>query len=355
MLDWSKIDNEKKFQRLLNHLFALECNSPGFIPSSPYIGADGGWDGYHNGSYSRENKSGLWSIQAKWTKKSFSDALPNLKHVIKDELRKSKKNHVNYLRLGTNAELKVEQVRELEELNNGEVDDFFVWHRENLTMRIELQPFLRYYFFGEPQFPMLRPSNLYFNQVEKHVLNISIPTIERLNEYKNDAKDFIVSKEKSILIIRSISGYGKSHFMRDISLIAPQIDPDRQTWVITPAFRNIQDMIQDELIDNRRYLLLFDDADRYMNLLKPIISYIKHEKDRVKIILSCRTSGYNNIYDLIKELKCEEIYKDIHITDWSKNELIKLLRFVVNKNIVRDEDIIVSLYPNPYLIVCARV
>ena len=48
-IDWSKISDEKTFQRLVNHLFALECNSPGFIPSSPYIGLDGGWDGYYNG------------------------------------------------------------------------------------------------------------------------------------------------------------------------------------------------------------------------------------------------------------------------------------------------------------------
>ena len=51
MLTWDKIDNDKTFQRLINHLFALECNSPGFIPSSPYIGADGAWDGYYEGIF----------------------------------------------------------------------------------------------------------------------------------------------------------------------------------------------------------------------------------------------------------------------------------------------------------------
>ena len=50
-LDWSKIDNDKIFQRMVNHLFALECNSPGFIPSSPYAGADGVWDGRHDGCH----------------------------------------------------------------------------------------------------------------------------------------------------------------------------------------------------------------------------------------------------------------------------------------------------------------
>ncbi|MDO9575974.1 MAG: hypothetical protein Q7J55_05560, partial [bacterium] len=64
MIDWTKIESWQTFQRLVNHLFALECNSPGFIPSSPYIGADGDWDGFYKDLY--EDLSGVWSIQAKW-------------------------------------------------------------------------------------------------------------------------------------------------------------------------------------------------------------------------------------------------------------------------------------------------
>lgn len=81
MLDWTKIDNEKTFQRLLNHLFSIECNSPDFIPSSPYIGFDGGWDGYWKGKYPLEESEGVWSIQAKWTTKSFNEAFIDLKAV----------------------------------------------------------------------------------------------------------------------------------------------------------------------------------------------------------------------------------------------------------------------------------
>src|SRR4030042_4697121 len=85
MLNWEKIDNEKIFQRLINHLFALECNSPGFIPSSPYIGADGGWDGRFDGHYPPEGESGVWSIQAKYTKKSLAKAAAALKREIQEE------------------------------------------------------------------------------------------------------------------------------------------------------------------------------------------------------------------------------------------------------------------------------
>ena len=78
MIDWNKISDEKTFQRLINHLFAIECNSPGFIPSSPYIGADDGWDGYFHGYYPSEKCKGVFSIQSKWTKKSFKPALSYL-------------------------------------------------------------------------------------------------------------------------------------------------------------------------------------------------------------------------------------------------------------------------------------
>ena len=122
MLNWEKIDNEKTFQRLVNHLFALECNSPGFIPSSPYIGADGAWDGYYNGDYDLEKQAGIWSIQSKWTTKSFKEAIPHLKKEIKKELKNAKKKGVQHLRIATNAELKAEQVIELERLNSGEVE-----------------------------------------------------------------------------------------------------------------------------------------------------------------------------------------------------------------------------------------
>ena len=96
MLDWSRIDNYYNFQRLVNHLFALECNSPGFIPSSPYIGADGSWDGYCKGYNDYEKEEGSWSIQSKWTKKSHKDVFHYLKGKIKEELQKAKTKNVNH-------------------------------------------------------------------------------------------------------------------------------------------------------------------------------------------------------------------------------------------------------------------
>ena len=92
MLIWDRIDNDKVFQRLINHLFALECNSPGFIPSSPYIGADGAWDGYYMGYYAYEKQAGLWSIQSKWTTKSLKEAHSSLRR----ELNRSSPRKISF-------------------------------------------------------------------------------------------------------------------------------------------------------------------------------------------------------------------------------------------------------------------
>lgn len=97
MLDWLKIDNDKTFQSLVNHIFAIECNLSCFIPSSPYIGADDGLDGLFRGVYSYENLSGNFSIQAKWTSKSLKEAVKHLQQEIKNELKNSKKNNKVYI------------------------------------------------------------------------------------------------------------------------------------------------------------------------------------------------------------------------------------------------------------------
>jgi len=349
LLDWTKIDNEKTFQRLLNHLFSIECNSPDFIPSSPYIGFDEGWDGFWEGYYPREKACGVWSIQAKWTTKSFNDAFNDLKALCRKELIKSKKNNVNFLRIGTNAELRVNHVRELQELNDDMVDDFKIWHRERLSFRIEKQPFIRFFYFGQPKFPMLIPSSFYFSENEPNLNDSHCSLIKRFSKHLEDVQNFLTS-EKDILIIRSNSSDGKSHLMRDISSLVPATAPERQTWAINPGYRNVFDAIQDEISHENKYLLLFDDAHRYLNEIRPILSFIRRKRDHVKIIFSCRSSGYEQLYNLIQELRCENLYDVIDLPDWTDEELIKLLRSILKRDFVENENEIVRSYANPFLI-----
>jgi hypothetical protein len=351
MLDWAKIDNDKTFQRLMNHLFAVECNSPGYIPSSPYIGADGGWDAYYPGEYPPEHEKGKWSIQAKWTKKSFKEAMPYLEREVRKELQTAKKNQVDHLRIATNAELKVNQVLELEGLKGNEVSTFKVWHREALTQRIERQPFVRHFFFGLPQHPMLVPSNVYFNEIEHHLLPVSVTKIRKFEDYVHQAEQFIRSTSKSILIVYSPGGYGKSHFLKHITEIVRDIDPQKQCWMIRAGYRKVEDAIQDEIVNEREYVVVLDDADRYLESVKPLLSLTKFKGNRFKLILAMRSSGFDHIFNMITEIRCEGMQEEIKIADWSKDDLVQLLRMASGLQAVEDEDLIASKYCNPFLIV----
>ncbi|MBI4812817.1 MAG: hypothetical protein HY802_00020, partial [Methanobacterium sp.] len=345
MLDWIKIDNEKKFQQLVNHLFSLESDSPGFIPSSPYIGADGGWDGYFDGYYPPEGNEGIFSIQAKWTSKSLNEAETRLKRDIKAELKKAKRNYVKHLRIVTNAELRVEQVKNLNSLNNGEVSTLRVWHREELTRRIELQPFLRYYFFNLAQHPKFVPRN--FDGKSSHKL----PDLNSNNRsYLEKAEKFINEDSKNVLIIHSPGDYGKSHLLELISENVHEIDSKLQPWVVRPGFRTMEDSLQDEIITGRKYLLIFDDADRNLEEIKPLLSFCKYHKNFVKVVLACREAGLKYIYDIIKDERIEEMYDDIKISRWSKEDLIRLLKEITGKDKLEYEEIAVK-YPSPALMV----
>ncbi len=350
MIDWAKIDNDKTFQRLVNHLFALECNSPGFIPSSPYIGADGGWDGFYEGFYPYENVSGKWSIQSKWTKKSFTEAVKHLKREIKKELQKAQRNKVEHLRIVTNAELTVDQVKELESLNHSELKTLGVWHRENLTMRIEKQPFLSHLFFGDPQFPKFVPCNTYFGQ-EQHLLPVSATENPKFREYLETAKEFILNDKLNILVISAPGGYGKSHLLREIAKTSHEIDTSRQPWVVEPSYRKIEDAIQDEIVSGRGYLLIFDDADRYLEEVSPILAFVQSQGMSIKVILGTRTSGLSSIHPVIRDLRCKGNYMEVNISDWSKEDLIHLLQLAAEEDKLKDEELIVTLYPNPFIIV----
>lgn len=353
MLSWDKIDNDKTFQRLINHLFALECNSPGFIPSSPYIGADGAWDGYYEGIFPPEQseEEGIWSIQAKWTKKSFDKAMPYLKTEIKKEIQNAKSNKADHLRMATNAQLRVNQVKELEKLGKGEIKTLRIWHREELTRRIELQPFLRSYFFEGFQRPKFVPFCIYFNEIERRLLPISATRISRFKDYVAKIKSFLLSDDKNILLISANGGHGKSHLLREIREFAHRIDESRQFFMVRPEIPEIKEAMDKEIMEGKNYLLVLDDADRDLEEIKPLLSLAKQKGSSIKIILALRKSGFLALYNIVRGTRCEENYDVFTISKWSTEELVQLLREAAKQKVVEDERMIATLYLNPFIVV----
>ena len=135
-LDWTQIQDDKTFQRLINDLFAIEVGKPGFYASSPFIGADGGWDGRFDFPYN--GFTGLTSVQSKYTNQNHTGAMGFLKQGLSGsgakigELQKAHDNGVKNLYYCTNAELNVENANELVALNTEQVDNIVIYYRENL-------------------------------------------------------------------------------------------------------------------------------------------------------------------------------------------------------------------------------
>ena len=173
MLDWNEIDNDKKLQRLVNDLFNFELGRPGYIPSSPYIGKDGGWDGRFTDSYL--GLRGVSCVQSKWTSHDFEKAYRSLREDVKRELIKAKRNKVNNLFIATNAELRVgteDHIGKLEQLNSDEVNNLFIYHREKLNLLIDRYPWLKHKYFRVPQHPLFAPYSNYLEESEQNLCKI---------------------------------------------------------------------------------------------------------------------------------------------------------------------------------------
>ncbi|RLI02924.1 hypothetical protein DRO38_03365, partial [Candidatus Bathyarchaeota archaeon] len=359
MLDWTKIDNEKTFQNLVNHLFYLECPSIfGFIPFSPYIGKDGGWDGKYRGYYPKEKLKGLFCIQAKYTKHNLGKAMPSLIRWAKEELEKAKRNKVDHLRLATFAELREEHIAKIEVLNKGYVKTFRIWHRQNLKMRIEAEPFLRSYYFEKPTVCLFVPPIIYFDErVKKYLNEIDVPGgIKSIEDRINEVISFINNPDKQIFILHALGGFGKTHFLWRFPKKVIEVGLDREIWFIRDGVRNIHDAIQDEIgaressIKKHKYIFVLDDADRADDI-KEILSCITNSGIDAKIILTLRTSGLGYLKEIIDDIRCRRLTTFTTIPQWSDDELKRLLRTVTQKNQVKDEDEIVKVCPNPFFIV----
>ena len=358
MLNWSKIDNEKTFQNLVNHLFFLECPSIfGFVPFSPYIGKDSGWDGKYEGHYPKEDLEGRYCIQAKYTKHNLNDAMPSLKQWAVGELEKAKKNQVDHLRLATCADLREEHIVEIEALNKGRVKTFKIWHGHDLLMRIEQEPFLRSYYFDSPAIPLFVPASIYFKEVERKLADVNVPGgIKSVEDRVNEVITFLNDNKKRIFVLHAFGGFGKSHFLRQFPKKAVDSEIGREIWFIRDGIRNVGDAIQDEIgvrdsgDERHKYIFVLDDADRADDV-KDILNCIIKSGIDAKLVVTLRTAGLSGIEEIIDSIGCRDLTVYTSIPEWSKDELKTLLKATAQKDRIDDEVEIVRKYPNPFFIV----
>lgn len=357
-LDWTKIDNDKLFQDMVNDLVWLELGKPGFLASSSLIGKDGAWDGRFEQEY--QGISGLWSVQSKWTKKNLDDAFPGLTVELKKELDNAAKNNVDNLIFATNAELRIGKddptgkltahVGELEKLNTGQVKNLIIWPRANLQLLIERWPWLKNKYFDYPQYPVFVPVSDYIATYEKDILPVSIigrkEDLKKILEFTNDDKN-------KILIMHAQGGSGKSHTLKEISeQIMSGTSNKRQPWFYRPIIGKLEDAINTELDSKKNYLLILDDAERYIEDTKKLIAFAKSSPAKnIKLLLSTRSSGYEIVENLLKDQRVFE-YDKIELSNLTESELLEILsQASENSKIEHPDRLIKDLNYNPFLVV----
>ncbi|HRZ95530.1 MAG TPA: hypothetical protein P5262_03105 [Candidatus Moranbacteria bacterium] len=347
-LDWKKIDNDKKFQCLVNDLFALEINNPAFLASSPEIGADGGWDGRYIGKFMGIN--GVWSFQSKQTKHDLTKAYQQLREELKKELEKAKKNKVDILLFATNADLTIGtdgHVGKLEQLNKGNkyVKHLFIQQKADLESKIIQHPWLRYYYFGDCQEPMFVPPQIFSKGEEL----FGGPLVERVEEIKK-IEEFI-SSESKLLIIHTAGGCGKTRFISEFGKKCHILNPNFQTRFCMPNIRDVNEAMN-ELNHSRNYVVFLDDAERYLDEATKLIAHTKtYLPGNLKVILSCRDSG-REIIENLANLQRVEKYSEFELPEISNAGLIKILTSSAgNKTINKPGRIVKDLNGNLFLIV----
>lgn len=177
---------------------------------------------------------------------------------------------------------------------------------------------------------------------EDKILNEFTIETENFRRSMNKINEFILSS-KNILFIHALGGQGKSHLLRKIA--QGSLDGRKILFVDYSINKNYLN----EIKSKRKYLLILDDADRRLPEAESLIyDFIK--KNNIKLILSSRNSGFDDVFNIIKKLKLEGLYDEIELPKWSKDDLIELFRRMIGEE-RHDEEKIVNNYTNPFLVV----
>lgn len=199
----------------------------------------------------------------------------------------------------------------------------------------------------EPTNPKFVNHENYFKNHERHLSEISAARIIRFKEYLDQIQAFFQSGE-NILLLCGKGGNGKSHILRELN----SINQDQYKLVfVQPNIRNFFDASQDELSPGKKYVFVFDDAERYLEEIPALTYLIKSRLSDFKLVLTFRPSGRNSIEKIIYDNRLEDVSIKLNILDWNITELIQLLN---EMKVNLDDDkktLIAQKYPNPYLII----
>lgn len=339
-LDWLKIPTWQEFQHLINEVGWAEFGKAGYIPSDPLIGADGGLDGVYRGKYG--GFEGLWGIQAT-IDKDFNTKLNK-------SLDSAKAAGVNFLLYATNAKSlsAVDKESFNNTSNNGRVDRIIFWDKDSLEKLISSHPWIEYKYFKTPQIPMFVPIQEYRDFQKEVLLEETHGRDEELDEIING---FVGAEDENnkVAVIYAPGGYGKTHFILNVVKNVYESEADYEVLFCKPEIRKVSDAFNDELKAGQKYLLVLDDAERYVEFSKELIANVLSSSN-IKLILSTRTSGTEVIKKLLNRYKVYT-YFELGLKRLDQQILLEIFNKVLKIPIEHPERIVEPLEGNLYLIV----
>lgn len=292
---WAQIATWQQLQDLANDLVFYEVQGIDIKPSSPRIGADGGWDGRYTGRLF--GKSGIHMVQSKHHQTTASRASDALRNEIPEEITKAIARGAQHLIIFTNAEMTVQQADELEAIEHTGLQTLTVIYRARLKRHIERHPGLMFAHFGVGVLSYLHIPEDYFTKFETHLSAISFQ-----EESINRIAETVATVPEPLRLIHGLGGNGKSHLLR---AIAKRLAIAERTVVrvISGNRASLADDVSEDirLAHGERVVLLLDDAERKSMSLVQEIARLVHAHPQYSAILTCRTpavDAYSNLLTL---------------------------------------------------------
>ncbi|TXE06110.1 hypothetical protein FUA26_14105 [Seonamhaeicola algicola] len=141
---------------------------------------------------------------------------------------------------------------------------------------------------------------------------------------KEDLDDGIqYLKDSDILLISGIAGIGKTKFSLELSKRFKDEFPEfHLKYIINNGCLDIWEDLKVQLIKDRNYLIVLDDANKLKANLELILNFIKNEerKGKIKLILTVRNYVKEYVQQFLKH------YKHIELKEFEKSELAQILQ-----------------------------
>lgn len=307
-LDWASFD-DKSFHRMVNALLQ-DILGAHYQAGDPDGGSDGGWDGRYDGPvpFFPDLPAGLWMFQAKQTAKRGAEAVQHLRKELQGakgklgDLEKASRANVDHLVVLTSAMLQSGHKTTLKELRNA-AEHRCVLH---VLARADLEPMVRERrwllsdFFNQKRAPLLRP----------------IPSDERkADPWARYGIPQVYFVERATLIdgpppagnvqlLVAQGGVGKSRLLREWARIATQ---DAEPPLVRALEPRDCSSLGEELRDDRRYLLVVDDAESLLEeRLITAVRAVHENPGRRSVIAAIRPSAKHYVQQAFRKAQFPE-------------------------------------------------